>query len=560
LTLIKINDLTFSYAETDKTALNNISLKIEDSEFVLITGPSGCGKSTLCRCINGLVPSFYGGKIHGEVKVQDLDAIYTPTKVMAKKVGMVFQDPENQLVAMDVEKEIAFGLENFGFSKTIMAKRIEEVLDTVGIDHLRNRLLSTLSGGEKQKTAIASVLVLHPEILVLDEPTSELDPKGAEEVIQLVKRLNEEFGLTVVIVEHRIDRVLHSVDRIVIMDNGMIVYDGNPRDWIHHVGDTLPDIGVPPISRLSVELQKKNIDAKTPLTIKEGRQYFSQVFKSKKFNKHNFDLSQKNNSSGTIVVRVKNLWYKYPDGPTTLKDINLSVSKGEFVSLVGRNASGKTTLAKLLNGLLRPTKGLVEINGINTIKTSVETLSKHVGYVFQDPNVHLFADTVEDEITFIMQNLGFSPELIEESLEKMLKQFDLNHLRHVYPRSLSTGEKQRVALSSVLAASPQLLILDEPTRGLDYALKKNLMHHLKSYQENGGTILLISHDIELVAEFGERVILMSEGKIVADGTKHEVLANSLHFSPQINRLVQPFCKYGLSSDILTVNEVMQGFL
>jgi len=556
--LIEINNVTFTYAESKKPALNDVSLSIKDSEFILIAGPSGCGKSTLCRCINGLVPSFYGGKISGSVTVQNINTLHTPTKEMAKTVGMVFQDPENQLIATDVEREIAFGLENLGLSKTLMAKRIEEVLDTVGIDHLRHRQISTLSGGEKQKTAIASVLVLHPEILVLDEPTSELDPKGAEEVIQLVKRLNEEFGLTVLLVEHRIDRVLQSVDRLILMNNGMIAYDDNPRDWIHHVGDTLPDIGVPPITRLSVALQKKNIDTKTPLTIKEGRQNFAALLKSKKFKKTDFSSIRKSKNSNDSVVTIKNLWYKYTDSPTILRGINLSISKGEFVSLIGRNASGKTTLAKMLNGLLKPTKGAVEINGINTTKTSVETLSKYVGYVFQDPNVHLFADTVEEEITFMMHNLGFSPKSIEESLEKMLTQFNLNYCRYAYPRSLSTGEKQRVALSSVLAANPQLLILDEPTRGLDYELKKTLMHRLKTYQQNGGTILLITHDIELIAEFGERVLLISEGNLVADGTKHEVLSNSLHFSPQINRLIQPFTKYGLASDILTVEEIMQG--
>ena len=556
--MIEINNVTFTYAKGKKPALNDVSLSIKDSEFILIAGPSGCGKSTLCRCINGLVPSFYGGKISGSVTVQNINTLHTPTKEMAKTVGMVFQDPENQLIATDVEREIAFGLENLGLSKTLMAKRIEEVLDTVGIDHLRHRQISTLSGGEKQKTAIASVLVLHPEILVLDEPTSELDPKGAEEVIQLVKRLNEEFGLTVLLVEHRIDRVLQSVDRLILMNNGMIAYDDNPRDWIHHVGDTLPDIGVPPITRLSVALQKKNIDTKTPLTIKEGRQNFSALLKSKKFKKTDFSSIRKSKNSNDSVVTIKNLWYKYTDSPTILRGINLSISKGEFVSLVGRNASGKTTLAKMLNGLLKPTKGTVEINGINTTKTSVENLARDVGYVFQDPNVHLFADSVEEEITFMMHNLGFSPKSIEESLEKMLTQFNLNYCRYAYPRSLSTGEKQRVALSSVLAANPQLLILDEPTRGLDYELKKTLMHHLKTYQQNGGTILLITHDIELIAEFGERVLLISEGNLVADGTKHEVIANSLHFSPQINRLIQPFTKYGLASDILTVDEIMQG--
>ena len=556
--MIETKDLTFIYAGSKTPALKDISLTINDSEFVLLAGPSGCGKSTLCRCINGLIPSFYGGKISGSVEVQNIDTLHTPTKEMAKKVGMVFQDPENQLVAMDVEREIAFGLENCGFSKTIMVKRMEEVLDTVGIDHLRHRQLSTLSGGEKQKTAIAAVLVLHPEILVLDEPTSELDPKGAEEVIQLIKRLNEELGLTVLLVEHRMDRVLQSVDRLIVMKNGLISYDGNSRDWIDRTGNELPDIGIPPIARLSRELKKKNNNLQIPLTIKEGRQVFSSMFKENKWKKCNSNVVQDGIDKDNCIVEIKNLWYKYQDGPTVLKDINLSIFKGEFIAIVGRNAAGKTTLAKLLTGLLKPSKGKVKINGTDTTQTSVEHLARDVGYVFQDPNVHLFADTVEEEITFMMQNLGFSNERIEKSLDEILRQFNLEHHRHEYPRSLSSGEKQRVALSSVMAAQPQILILDEPTRGLDYKLKKNLMHYLVEYKKEGGTILLITHDIELTAEFGKRVLLMSEGNIIADGTKHQVLANSLHFSPQINRLIQPFTKYGISSDTLTVDEMLRG--
>jgi len=557
--LIEFKDLTFKYADSNNTVLSDISVSINDSEFVLITGQSGCGKSTLCRCINGLVPSFYGGEICGSVEVQNIDALRTPTKDMAKTVGMVFQDPENQLIATDVEREIAFGLENLGLPKTTMVKRIEEVLDTVGIDHLRHRQLSTLSGGEKQKTAIASVLVLHPEILVLDEPTSELDPKGAEEVIQLVKRLNEELGLTVILVEHRIDRVLQSVDRLIVMDSGEITYNGKPREWINLAENKLSLVGIPPITRLSVELKQKGIDTEIPLTIKEGRQIFSPILKDNKWKKSMQTHPHKSKNITSCIAKARKLWYKYPDGAVVLKDITIDIFKGEFIALIGRNASGKTTLAKLLNGLLKPSKGKVEINGIDTTRTKVENLAKCVGYVFQNPNVHLFADTVEEEITFMMNNLGFSSKMVEESLDKELKQFNLEYCRYAYPRSLSTGEKQRVALASILAAKPQLLILDEPTRGLDYGLKKNLMNYLIEYRKNGGTVILISHDIELIAEFGERVVLMSEGKIVADGNKHQVLANSLHFSPQINRLIQPFTKYGISSDILTVEEIMQGF-
>ena len=552
--MINIKNLTFKYSNSNKKALDDISLEINDSEFVLITGPSGCGKTSLCRCINSLIPSFHGGQISGSVMVQNIDATITPTKEIAKKVGMVFQDPENQLVAIDVEREIAFGLENFGFSKTIIAKRIEEVLDTVGINHLRHRQISSLSGGEKQKTAIASVLALQPEIILLDEPTSELDPKGAEEVIQLTRRLNEDLGLTVILVEHRIDRVLQFADRLIVMDKSRIIFDDEPQEWINNTNNSI-EIGLPPITRLSKQIREKEY-TKIPFSIKQGRQYFSNIFKEKKWNKISYKKPITNNS-GEYVARINKLWYKYPDGPTALKDINIEIKSGEFVSLIGRNAAGKTTLAKMLNGLLIPSKGKVMIKGLDTKKVNVENLAKHVGYVFQDPNLHLFADTVEEEITFMMNNLNFSKNNVEKTLNKMLKKFNLEYCKNSYPRSLSSGEKQRIAIASVLSGKPQILILDEPTRGLDYKIKKDLMNYLIDYKKSGGTVILISHDIEIIAEFGERVILMSEGRIIADGDKHQILSNSLHFAPQINRLVQPFTKYGLPSDVLTIEEIMQ---
>ncbi len=550
--MIDFNNFTFTYSSEKKPAISNINLKIKNSEFILISGPSGCGKSTLCRCINGLVPSFYGGKISGFVKINDMNSTKTPTSELSKIVGMVFQDPENQIIKNNVESEIAFGLENIGFSKNIIAKRIEEVLDTVGIDHLRNRDLSTLSGGEKQKIAIASVLALQPEVLVLDEPTSELDPKGAEDVIQLVKRLNEEFGLTTLIVEHRIDRVLQHVDRIIILNNGNVCYDGNPRDWMFSIGKKFPNIGIPPISRLFINLKQNYNKIKVPMTVKEGRNALSKFFEKNEFKNCSIKVKDK---KSPVVLSTKNLCYKYPDGITALRNINIEIKEGEFVSIIGRNSSGKTTLVKMFNALLKPTKGDVKVFGTNTKKASIEKMSKNVGFVFQNPNVHLFADTVEQEITFMMYNLGFSKKDIKISLDMVLKKFQLEAYKDKFPRSLSTGEKQRVALASVLAAEPKLLILDEPTRGLDFQLKKQLMSYLLDYKKSGGTVILISHDIETIAEFGERVIMMSEGKIVAEGDKHEVLSKSLHFSPQINRLIQPFEKYGLSSNILTVNEI-----
>lgn len=557
--MIEIENLSFTYADNLTPALSNISLKIGESEIVLITGPSGSGKSTLCRCFNGLIPHFYGGTISGRLRVCGLNPHKTSTKVMANKVGMVFQDPENQLVTTNVEHEIAFGLENIGMSKHIIAKRIEEILDTVGIDHLRRKSIEDLSGGEKQKVAIASVLALHPDVLVLDEPTSELDPKGAEEVLQLVKRLNSEFGITAILIEHRIDRVIHLIDRAIYMDRGKIVFDGFPRDWVEFVSYK-KEYGLPQFLEMGKNLLTKGYIDRIPLSVKEGRQKLEPIF-STHWRRYSEGHIEQEHSVGnaTPIIRFKNVWFKYEDGTVALRDINLNILQGQFVAVIGRNASGKSTLAQHLNGILKPTKGKVFVDNIDTNCISTAKLSRYVGYVFQNPNLHLFADTVEEEIAFILHNLDMGSTSIKNKVDNILDIFDLTRIRHQYPRALSGGEKQRIALASVLVSDPKILVLDEPTRGLEYNRKQMLLGYLEQFHKQGTTVLLITHDIELISQrYIERVILMSEGGIIADGTRKEILAKSLHFSPQINRLIHPFKRYGVPDDILTMEEVICG--
>jgi energy-coupling factor transporter ATP-binding protein EcfA2 len=555
--LIKIEDLTFYYSDTAQPALKDISLKVRDGEFILLTGPSSGGKSSLCRCLNGLIPHFYGGRISGRVTVAGLDTLESSTRELATKVGFVFQDPENQLVSMDVEREVAFGLENLGFPRHLIAKRLEESLDTLGIANLRYRPLSELSGGEKQKVAIASVLALHPSVLILDEPTSELDPKGAEEVLSVVTRLNHELGLTVILVEHRLDRVLQYADRLIVIDRGVIALDGEVNNILSDRYQELSDlgIGVPPLIRLFQELKKRDASIdRIPLTVKEGRAMLEKTLENRT------PLADtawgREGADGKILIETNNLWYAYPNGLTALKKVCLEMREGEFVAIMGRNASGKTTLVKHFNRLLVPTKGNIKVDGTDTREATIAQLARKVGFVFQNPNDHLFADTVYDEIAFTLKTLGFSSEEIKLGIGEVLEEFHLTGFKERYPRSLSGGEKQRVALASVLAARPKIVILDEPTRGMEYRLKCELMRFLKDYCSQGNTVVLVSHDVEIVAEYAERVILLSEGRVVVDEEKHEVLSQALLFSPQINRLAQPFARYGVSSKILTVSEAL----
>ena len=551
--MIRIRDLTFHYGDASKPALQDVNLEVEDGEFVLVTGPSGCGKSSLCRCLNGLIPHFYGGKIAGGLEVQGLDVMKHTTKELATRVGMVFQDPENQLVAMDVEREIAFGLENLAFPKGVIAKRMEESLDTLGISGLRYRQVHELSDGEKQKVIIASVLALHPDILVLDEPTSELDPKSAEEVLSVVQRLNDELGITVILVEHRLDRVVHLVDRMIVLDEGRIVADGNPRAVLSNCDIASLGAGVPPIVRIVQRLRGNgvNVDG-IPLTVKEGRSMLKEVFREA----GGSELSQVESAHGKPVIEIDKLWHTYPEGPTALKNVSLRICQGEFVAIMGRNASGKTTLVKHINGLLKPTKGKVRVTGIDTQRATIAELARKVGFIFQNPNDHIFADTVEEEIVYILKNLGFDGAEIAVRVDETLEMFGLREYRKQYPRSLSGGERQRVAVASVLVARPEVLILDEPTRGMEYRLKSELMRFLDGYSEKGNTVVLVTHDVETVAEYADRVILLSEGRVVVDGNKRDVLSRALFFSPQINRLVQAFERYGVPNNILTVDEAL----
>ena len=533
--MITFEHVTYRYPPTREQEeavpiLRDVSLTIDEGEFVLVVGPSGSGKSTLLRCINGLVPHFYGGAISGRIRVGGRsdcrDPVALEPRRMNDMVGFVFQDPEAQAVVDVVEDELVFAMENQGLARDTMRTRVEEVLDQLNIAHLRNRRLSTLSGGERQRVAIAAVLTLHPQVLVLDEPTSQLDPQAAEEVLDALLKLNRDLGLTIVLAEHRLERVAQYADRILYLPGqGEPPLLAAPEEVLRQVSL------VPPL----IELGRRLGWSSLPLTVRDARRGIRGLgIKGPTAGRKEIGgLGRERRAVGNgPAIEVKGVHFSY-NGIETLRGIDLRVERGEFVALMGRNGAGKSTLLKQCIGLLKPREGRVQVLGQDTRRSAVEDLVRQVGYVPQNPNALLFADTVAEELAFTRRAQDIHNRDGEGPL---LAALGLAGMEGRYPRDLSAGERQRVALAAVLVGDPELILLDEPTRGLDYAQKAALASFLLAQKSQGRTVLLVTHDVELVAQCAERVVLMGDGEIVVDGPVREVMSGSQVFASQINKL------------------------
>ena len=525
--MISFEHVSYTYPEATRPALQDVSLRLPEGAFTLLIGPSGAGKSTLLRCINGLVPHFSGGVLEGSISVDGLDPVQASPQLLSRHVGFIFQDPEAQFVVDRVEDEIAFALENAALPRQEMRVRVEEALDLLDLALLRDRSLETLSGGERQRVAIAAALALRPHILVLDEPTSQLDPKSAEDVLHALVRLNSDLGLTIVLAEHRLERVLPFADHLVCLSQaGSVVAAGPPRQVLHHL-----DL-VPPLVTLGKLLDWDPL----PLTVKEGRQFSRELSYPVKPT----DLETKQSTRGATqpatesYLQVRDVVVEY-NGHPVLSGVNLDVWAGEIVVLMGRNGSGKTTLLKSIVGLLRPQQGHLKVAGQKVADRDVAEICQQVGYLPQDPNALLFADTVLEELLITLRNhrREASPPLAPRAL---LERLSLADKAGAYPRDLSAGERQRVALGAVTVTRPGALLLDEPTRGLDYEAKRGLVDLLRGWRDDGMAVLLVTHDVELAAAAADRVILMSNGEIIASGNPAQVLGASPLFAPQVARL------------------------
>ncbi|HET9492839.1 MAG TPA: ATP-binding cassette domain-containing protein [Chloroflexia bacterium] len=513
--IIGIENVTYTYPGADLPALSGFSLQVHEGEFLLVTGVSGAGKSTLLRLFNGLVPHFYGGTLSGSVRVAGRDPVAEGPGEMSDVVGLVFQDPEAQFVAEMVEDEMAFAMENAGLPLQTMRKRVEEALHALGIEHLRGRRVSTLSGGERQRVAIASVLTLHPRVLVLDEPTSQLDPQSAEEVLDSLVRLNRDLGLTVVLSEHRLERVVEHADRILYLEPGKPPLIGDPREVLSRA----------PLAPPVVQVGKLLGWEPLPLTIKEARRFASGITM-----REPAAVTPPSPNHAPPSFDFSGVWFAY-GGREVLRGLDLSVRPGEITALMGRNGAGKTTILKLAVGLLKPGRGQVNTLDLDTRRATLDDISRLVGYVPQQPDVLLFADTVQGEVDFTRRSHGLAPDGAG-----LLARLGLTRYSASDPRDLSVGERQRVALAAVLSGEPSAMVLDEPTRGLDYLQKEALTAILRGLRDEGKAVLLATHDVELAAQLADRVVLLGDGGVVADGPAREVMSGSLVFSSQVNKL------------------------
>ncbi|RMG96032.1 MAG: ABC transporter ATP-binding protein [Chloroflexi bacterium] len=519
--MIRIEHLTYTYPDGSQPALQDVSLQIAAGEFVLVAGPSGSGKSTLLRCLNGLVPHFSGGQISGHVLVGGKDVIALGPTVLSRYVGFVFQSPEAQAVLDEVEAEIAFGLENVGMSPEKMRKRVAEVLALLNLEGVRKRPLSTLSGGERQRVAIGSAIALRPRLLVLDEPTSQLDPEAARQVMQAVSRLNRQVGLTVVLATHRLEGMLPYADRLIWLEKGRIIHNGAVPDVI----TKLPE--APPVIRLA---QKKGWYP-LPLSVAEARQFIIEEGRRLRA-KFVQPVTEKLPPHETCLL-VQNLSFGW-NGRPVLRDVNLVVRPGEAVALMGHNGVGKTTLLRCVVGLLSPQSGEVWVNGRSVNGRSVAEICRDVGYLPQNPDDLLFAETVREEIAVTLRNHGVHGTI--ETIDNLLAELGLSELADAYPRDLSVGQRQRVALGTVVVTRPGLLLLDEPTRGLDTEARRRLIAIWQKWLAEGMGLLIVTHDVELVARLAHRVVILADGQVAATGKTAEILPHFPQFAPQITRL------------------------
>jgi energy-coupling factor transport system ATP-binding protein len=544
--IVVLDSFSFRYKDTDAWALSKVSLELDAGEILLVLGPSGCGKSTLGLALNGIVPELLEGDVEGSVTVAGLSTKDAKVSELATHVGMVFQDPEVQLFALTVEDEVAMSLESYGVARDEMRKRVTWAMEVCGLSGMELNAPAKLSGGQKQRVAIAAVLAREPDVLVFDEPTGNLDPVGSRSVYETIRRICDERRRTIVLVEHDLGPVIDLVDRVLVLDKGSVLAQGKPRDILHNL-ELLRASGVkvPVGTEFGLYLERAGIATYpvTPISLEEALAPVNGTFEWVRQVAAKSDTPEVADAmTSTPMVEFKTVSHVYDTGHKGIQEIDLQVFPGEFVAICGMNGAGKTTLSMHVMGLLQPTSGEVIVDGHNVHSRTVAEMARSVGLIFQNPNHQLFKGTVADEVAFGPRNIGWDDERIKQASRRVIELVDLVGLEDRDPDSLSIGQKQRVAVASVLVMEPRILILDEPTTGQDERTLAPFMRLVSELNQDGMTVLMITHDMDVAMRYATRMIVMGGGRILADGRpedvfdRQDILAAAKLQSPNVAQL------------------------
>jgi energy-coupling factor transport system ATP-binding protein len=520
--VIRLDDVSFRYRGGAEPALSEITCHIRPGELVGLLGRSGSGRSTLASTLNGTIPHLVRGDLRGQVRIGGQDIRTRRPRDLADRVGFVFQDFEAQLFSTNVALEVAFGPENLGVPREEIVRRVDRHLRLARLEPLRHKAPASLSGGQKQRLALASVLALEPQVLVLDEPTSDLDPAGRRDLWDAVRDLRRERALTLVIIDPETDE-MGWLDRLIVLDRGRVALSGTPSD-LWGATETLEGLGVKgfTLARLAsaLDLREPWRDADQAAAAIRGAGWRVKEGAAERMRR-----SDAERASGGVLLEVEDLTHRYPDGTVALSGVRCAIRRGDFVAILGQNGSGKTTLVKHLNGILAPTAGDIRLSGESLRGQPPTRLSRLVGLVFQNPDHQIFAERVRDEVAFGPRLQGLPEREVARRVEEALEAVGLEDAGDMDPFILTKGSRQRVAVASTLATKPEVIILDEPTTGLDHRELTGMMMLIQRLNQAGHTILIITHAMAVAAAYARRVILMRDGRIVRDGTAREIFAD-----------------------------------
>ena len=515
--MIEVSEFSFWYPGREAASLQQVSLNINEGEFILLTGPTGCGKSTLLKCFNGIIPHLSGGRAEGQVIINGCDTRTMTMAELSAKVGLVQQSPDDQIFATVIQDEVAFGPENLCLPQAEIEERLEWALKAVDLDGYRLRSTSALSGGQKQRLAIAAMLALEPRILALDEPISQLDPQGASEVMSVLQKLNREYGVTVVMVEHRIHEVAQYVDRIIVMKDGQVEFDAPARQAMNKaelfvaMGLRLPE---------TVEISRRLKNGRIAMTVGET----VDMLKPGSIRKSESSAARcQLAADGVPVLEINDLFYQYTQNDRlVLNGITITIRQGEKVAIMGRNGAGKSTLMAHMAALTTPQQGLVKVAG-RLITGKQKLPLGTVGLVMQNPDLMLFHSSVRQEVEFGLRNLKMVSDVLYERYNQTIQGLALSDLQEDPPLALSRGQRLRTAIAAIVAMQPEIVFLDEPTTGQD---KRNIESMMSALMKQVKTLVFCTHDVETAIRYATRVIVIDEGQVAADDVPRKVFADA----------------------------------